>query len=181
MLLRRMGEHDDLWGWYLNNRSTMRRAQGNLAQAIDDAREAIAAKGRAFGPGSPDVGISFQNLSGYLVEAGAMQDGIEASARAIDLLAAGLGPDHPKTALALSNHGEWLCRTRNFAEAVGFAERAAGDLRTRDGSAGALRRPCAVGHRRLQIEPGSVRPCAPRPGTRAKESRGAERARGRAG
>ena len=124
MLLRRMGEHDDLWGWYLNNRSTMRRAQGNLAQAIDDAREAIAAKARAFGPGSPDVGISFQNLSGYLVEAGAIQDGIEASARAIDLLAAGLGPDHPKTALALSNHGECLCRARNFAEAVGFAERA---------------------------------------------------------
>ena len=44
MLLRRMGEHDDLWGWYLNNRSTMRRAQGKLPQAIDDAREAIAAK-----------------------------------------------------------------------------------------------------------------------------------------
>jgi serine/threonine protein kinase len=124
MLLRRMGEHDNLWGWYLNNRSAMRRAQGNLAQAIDDAREAIAAKGRAFGAGSPDVGISFMNLSGYLVEAGAIQEGIAASARAIDLLVAGLGPDHPKTALALSNHGEWLCRTGSFAEALTFAERA---------------------------------------------------------
>jgi serine/threonine-protein kinase len=124
MLLRRMGEHDDLWGWYLNNRSAMRRAQGKLTQAIDDAREAIAAKSRAFGAGSPDAAFSFLNLSAYLVEAGAIQDGIAASVRAIDLHVDGLGPDHPRTALALSNHGEWLCRTGKFAEAVPFAERA---------------------------------------------------------
>jgi tRNA A-37 threonylcarbamoyl transferase component Bud32/tetratricopeptide (TPR) repeat protein len=124
MLLHRMGEHDDLRGWYLNNRAAMRRAQGDLRRAIDDARAAIAAKARAFGPDSPDVGVTFCNLSGYLIEAGAITEGIEASGRAIEILTAGLGPDHPKTAGALSNHSEWLCRTRNFAEAIGFAERA---------------------------------------------------------
>ena len=124
MLLRRMGEHDDLWGWYLNNRAAMRRAQGDLRRAIDDAREAIAAKARAFGSDSPDVGVTFSNLSGYLVEAGSISEGIEASARAIEILTAGLGPEHPKTAVALSNHSEWLCRTRSFSEAIGFAERA---------------------------------------------------------
>jgi serine/threonine-protein kinase len=124
MLLRRMGEHDELWGWYLNNRAAMRRAQGNLGRAIEDARAAIAAKTRAFGADSPDVGVTFCNLSGYLIEAGSITEGIEASARAIEILAAGLGPEHPKTAGALSNHSEWLCRTLSFAEAIGFAERA---------------------------------------------------------
>jgi serine/threonine-protein kinase len=124
MLLGRMGNHDALRGWYLNNRAAMRKAQGRLSHAIDDAREAIAAKTRAFGPDAPDVGLSFLNLSGYLVEAGSIQEGIEASARAIEILTAGLGPEHPKTAVALSNHGEWLCRTQRFSEAVGFAERA---------------------------------------------------------
>jgi tetratricopeptide (TPR) repeat protein len=124
MLLRRMGGHDDLWGWYLNNRAAMRKTQGSLVRAIEDAREAIAAKARAFGPDSPDVGISLLNLSGYLVEVGSIEEGIAASERAIAVLAAGLGPEHPKTALALSNHGEWLARTGSFAAALGFAERA---------------------------------------------------------
>jgi serine/threonine-protein kinase len=124
MLLRRMGEHDDLWGWYLNNRAAMRRAQGDLGRAIDDARAAIAAKSRAFGADSPDVGFTFSNLSGYLVEAGSLGEGIEASQRAIEITTAGLSPAHPKTATALSNHSEWLCRTRSFSQAIGFAERA---------------------------------------------------------
>jgi tetratricopeptide (TPR) repeat protein len=124
MLLRRMGGHDDLWGWYLNNRAAMRKAQGNLAGAIDDARAAIAAKSRAFGPDSHDVGISMNNLSGYLVEAGSIAEGIETSRRGIEVLTNGLGPEHPKTALALSNHGELLCRTRRFAEALDYAHRA---------------------------------------------------------
>jgi tetratricopeptide (TPR) repeat protein len=124
MLLRRMGGHDDLWGWYLNNRAAMRRAQGDLTRAIADARQAIVAKTRAFGADAPDVGISLLNLSGYLVEAGSIHEGIAASERAIDVMTRGLGPEHPKTALALSNHGEWLCRTRRFPEAIEFAERA---------------------------------------------------------
>jgi tetratricopeptide (TPR) repeat protein len=124
MLLRRIGGHDELWGWYLNNRAAMSKAQGNLARAIDDARAAIAAKSRRFGPDSHDVGISLNNLAGYLVEAGAIAEGIEASRRAIEVMSNGLGPEHPKTALALSNHGEWLYRTRRHAEAVEFAQRA---------------------------------------------------------
>ena len=124
MLLRRMGGHDDLWGWYLNNRAAMRKAQGSVAAAIDDARAAIVAKSRGFGPDSHDVGISLLNLSGYLVEAGSIAEGIEASRRAIDALTSGFGPEHPKTALALSNHGEWLYRTGRFPEAVDFASRA---------------------------------------------------------
>jgi len=124
MLLRRIGGHDELWGWYLNNRAAMGKAQGNLARAIDDARAAIAAKSRRFGPDSHDVGISLNNLAGYLVEAGAIAEGIEASRRAIEVMSNGLGPEHPKTALALSNHGEWLYRTRRYAEAIEFAQRA---------------------------------------------------------
>jgi tetratricopeptide (TPR) repeat protein len=98
--------------------------QGDLHRAIADARQALAAKERALGPDAPDVGISLMNLSGYLVEAGFGDEGIAASLRAIQVLTAGFGPEHPKNALALSNHGEWLLRMRRFRDALGFAERA---------------------------------------------------------
>src|SRR5262249_30603679 len=55
-LLRRMGGHDQLWGWHFNNRAGLREQQGRLAEAIEDTRLAIAAKERALGPDSPDVG-----------------------------------------------------------------------------------------------------------------------------
>lgn len=124
MLLRRMGGHDDLWGWYLNNRAAMRKAEGDLDRAIADARAAITIKARAFGPESPDVGVSYLNLAACLVEHGATAEGIAASEQAIEILTVGWGPQHPKTAFALSNHGEWLYRTGTFAGAVATAEKA---------------------------------------------------------
>jgi serine/threonine protein kinase/tetratricopeptide (TPR) repeat protein len=123
-LLRRMGGHDQLWGWHFNNRAALREQQGRLSEAIEDTRLAIAAKERALGPDSPDVGSSVGNLANQLAGLGDFTSALEASQRAVDILSARLGPDHPRTAIALFNHGEFLCRVSRFAEAREAATRA---------------------------------------------------------
>jgi tetratricopeptide (TPR) repeat protein len=122
-LLRRMGGHDLLWGWYLNNRSAVREQQGRLVEAIEDMRQAIAAKERALGPTAADVGGSIGNLANQLAALGDFAAAFEASQRALDIVGAGFGPEHPRTAIYLANHGELLCRAGRFAEAGEIARR----------------------------------------------------------
>jgi serine/threonine protein kinase/tetratricopeptide (TPR) repeat protein len=124
MLLRRMGGHDLVWGWYLNNRALMRSNQGRLADAIADAGLAIEAKERALGPDAADVGITLGNLADYLVRQGDMERGLEVSERAVRIQSAGFGPEHPRTAIGFTNHAEFLVRAGRFADARGYAERA---------------------------------------------------------
>ena len=57
-LLRRMGGHDLLWGWFYNNRAVVRETQGRLAEAVEDGRRAIAAKEKVLGPNTPDLAFS---------------------------------------------------------------------------------------------------------------------------
>jgi tetratricopeptide (TPR) repeat protein len=116
-LLRRMGGHDQIWGWYFNNRAAMRELQGRLGDAIDDARLAVAAKERALGPDAPDLALSMSNLANHLVCCCELESGLAASQRALDILTAGLGSDHPRTAIILANHGQILCRLERFEEA----------------------------------------------------------------
>ena len=177
MLLRRMGGHDDLWGWYLNNRAAMRKAQGSPARAIDDARAAIAAKSRAFGPDSHDVGISLLNLSGYLVEAGSISGGhrdLPSRHRGADQRARARAPEDGARAVEprrVAVQDAALLRGARLRPA------SARDLRARDGPERALRHPLLVGHRRLRLQRRRVRSRAPRPRTRPRKSRGLERGR----
>src|SRR5205814_9559090 len=61
-LLRRMGGHDQLWGWYFNNRAAVCELQGKLAEAVEDTRRAVEAKERALGKDAPDVALRLGNL-----------------------------------------------------------------------------------------------------------------------
>jgi serine/threonine protein kinase/tetratricopeptide (TPR) repeat protein len=136
-LLRRMGGHDQLWGWHFNNRATFREQQGRLAEAVADTRLSLAAKERALGPESPDVGSGLSNLANQLAGMGDFGSALEASQRGLDILVAALGPDHPRTAIAFFNHGEFLCRVGRFAEAREAATRALGVIeRETDPSSG---------------------------------------------
>ncbi|HEY1434817.1 MAG TPA: tetratricopeptide repeat-containing protein kinase family protein, partial [Thermoanaerobaculia bacterium] len=123
-LLRRMDGHDQLWGWYFNNRANVLERRGRLAEAIEDDRRAIAAKERALGPDAPDVGISLGNLAQRLVSSGDYAGGLEASARAVEIVTRGLGEEHPLANIFVSNHGEALCRAGRFEEARRMAAQA---------------------------------------------------------
>ncbi|MEA2696923.1 MAG: eukaryotic-like serine/threonine-protein kinase, partial [Myxococcales bacterium] len=67
-VLTRMGGHERLWGWLLNNLGHMRQAQGLLVQALDYSQRAIVAKEKALGPDNPDLGITIGNMAFYYTE-----------------------------------------------------------------------------------------------------------------
>jgi tetratricopeptide (TPR) repeat protein len=123
-LLSRMGGHDQLWGWYFNNRAGTMERRGRLADAIEDDRRAIAAKERVLGPDAPDVGVSLGNLALRLFASGDFAGGLAASARAVEIVAQGLGKEHPAAAIPVSNHSEALCRVGRFEEARPMAAQA---------------------------------------------------------
>ena len=123
-VLRRMGGHDLLWGWFFQGRSQVWDMKGKITEAVKDLELAIAAKERALGPDAPDVGISVGGLAVSLANLGLYDRAIEESERAIRILSAGFGPAHPSAAIYLSNLGEYLCRVGRFAEAREPAKRA---------------------------------------------------------
>jgi tetratricopeptide (TPR) repeat protein len=122
-LLRRMGGHDQLWGWLLNNRAAAREAQGRLVEALDDARRAVAAKEKALGPDDPDLGLSLGNVGIYLAQVGDLAPAVDYAERAVRIIEGSLGPDHPHTATALTNHGELLAQIGRYEEALVAATR----------------------------------------------------------
>jgi tetratricopeptide (TPR) repeat protein len=123
-LLKRMEGHDQLWGWYFNNRANTMERRGRFAEAIADDRRAIAAKERALGPEAADVGVSVGNLALRLFASGDFAGGLEASARAVEIVTQGLGKEHPAAAIPVFNYSEALCRVGRFEEARQMAAQA---------------------------------------------------------
>jgi tetratricopeptide (TPR) repeat protein len=124
-ILNRMGPgHDQLWGWFFNNRASVRELQGRMDEALLDTRRGIAAKERALGPGAPDLAQSLGNLANHLALSADFQQALEVSTRALDILVKGLGPDHPVVALHLANRGQFLYRLGRFAEGEDAVSRA---------------------------------------------------------
>ena len=123
-MLRRMGGHDSLWGWLFNNRGAMRSKQGRLAESLDDARAAVAAKERVGGPDSPDVAQSLGNIANCLAQLGQADGALPFIERSVRILESALGPDHPRGAFMLSNYGEVLNELGRFTNAEEVARRA---------------------------------------------------------
>ncbi len=124
MLLKRIGGHEQLWGWFFNNRANTMQRRGRLVEAIEDDRRAIAAKQRALGAEAADVGVSLGNLALRLFDSGDFARSLEASARAVEIVTQSLGKDHPATAIPAFNHSETLCRVGRFQEARPMAAQA---------------------------------------------------------
>jgi serine/threonine protein kinase len=137
-LLRRMGGHDELWGWLYNNRSTMLQRQGRLVEAIEDAWRAVAAKERAGGLDNPDVAQSLGNLSLCLAELDQLDEAIPLAERAVKISETGMGPQHPRTAIHLSNYSEILNKLGRFAAAREMARRALAIFESETGSDGVV-------------------------------------------
>jgi tetratricopeptide (TPR) repeat protein len=127
-LLRRMGSHDLMWGWYYTNRANMREMEGRLVEAVEDARRAVEAKTRALGPRAFDVGISFGNLANHLAHGGDFVGAVEANAQARALLHEAVGPEHPWTSYLNACAAQYLYRVGRFEEAVPIATQALAHL-----------------------------------------------------
>jgi tetratricopeptide (TPR) repeat protein/tRNA A-37 threonylcarbamoyl transferase component Bud32 len=123
-ILRRMGGQEYLWGWLFNNRGAMRERQGRLTDAVEDARRAVTAKEKVYGPESAEVGMSLGNVAINLEQLGDVDAAVQTMKRALAILEQCLGPEHPRTAILLSNYGEILSRLGHFEEAARMCARA---------------------------------------------------------
>src|SRR3954453_18973568 len=102
----------------------MRQSQGSLTEAVEDARRAVNAKEKLYGPDGAEVGMSLSNVAIYLEELGEVETAVTTNEWAVRVIEASLGPEHPRTAILLSNHAEILNRVGRFAEAREMATRA---------------------------------------------------------
>jgi serine/threonine protein kinase/tetratricopeptide (TPR) repeat protein len=107
-VLERLGGHDLLQAWLLNDLGCVYALQGHMESAVEVMKAGLVLKEKALGPTHPDVGVSEGNLGLTLKEMGRNHEALAHVERAILLLEKGLGAGHPDLATQLSNRGEIL-------------------------------------------------------------------------
>jgi serine/threonine protein kinase/tetratricopeptide (TPR) repeat protein len=107
-VLRRLGGHELLRAWLLNDLGTVYSAEGKKDNAASAFQESVRLKEKALGVDHPDVGVSEGNLAITLAETGNYKGALDHVERAVDMMERGLGAAHPDVALQLENRGEIL-------------------------------------------------------------------------
>jgi len=123
-VLERLGGHELLQAWLLNDLGNVFEAQGNTAEAVRLQKEGLALKEKVLGRDHPDVGVSEGNLAIALQSLGHHDESLVHVDRAIALLEKGLGPGHPALAIQLNNRGDVLNTLGRPSEARRSFERA---------------------------------------------------------
>jgi len=123
-VLDRIGGHELLHAWLLNDLGCVYELEGRRAESAQVQQTALSLKERVLGLNHPDVGISEVNLAISLQELGRNKEALEHNDRAIKLLTEGLGHDHPDVAMPLSDGGEILNGLGRYREARLSFERA---------------------------------------------------------
>jgi serine/threonine protein kinase/tetratricopeptide (TPR) repeat protein len=107
-VLQRLGGHELLHAWLLNNLGGIFELQGQGEAALRSQQAGLALKEQALGRDHPDVGVSEGNLAVVLTALGRNQEALSHVDRSIEILENGLGAGHPDLATQLSNRGEIL-------------------------------------------------------------------------
>ena len=107
-VLQRIGGHELLHAWLLNNLGSVLYMRGERQAALRLQQEGLTLKEKALGREHPDVGLSEGNLANALAELSLNQEALTHVDRSITLLENGLGAGHPDLATQLSNRGEIL-------------------------------------------------------------------------
>ena len=123
-ILARLGGHDLLRAWLLNDLGCVFELQGRKDQAAASHEKSLRLKEKALGREHPDVGISEVNLAIALKDLGRHQDALTHIDRAISLMQAGLGAGHPDLAIAFLNRGEILHMLGRYADGRESLDRA---------------------------------------------------------
>jgi eukaryotic-like serine/threonine-protein kinase len=125
-VLQRLGGHELLQAWLLNDLGCVYDLRGDKERAVEALKEGLALKERALGRDHPDVGVSEGNLGLSLKELGRNQEALTHVDRAISLISKGLGVGHPDLATDLSNRGEILNALGKYQQARESFEKARG-------------------------------------------------------
>jgi tetratricopeptide (TPR) repeat protein len=123
-VLQRMGGHDLLRAWLLNDLGCVLHLEGDDAGAVRNLRSALEVKERVLGRDHPDVGLSEANLGMALQGLGHNQEALSHLNWAVSLLEAALGAEHPGLGPSLNNRGEVLNALGRSREARQSFERA---------------------------------------------------------
>jgi eukaryotic-like serine/threonine-protein kinase len=123
-VLQRLGGHELLHAWLLNNLGGIFEIQGQREAALRAQQEGLALKEQALGRDHPDVGVSEGNLAVVLTALGRNQEALAHVDRSIEILENGLGPGHPDLATQLMNRGEILNALGRYHDGRASFERA---------------------------------------------------------
>jgi len=107
-VLERMGGHDLLRAWLLNDLAAVIQLQGDKEAALKLNLQALTLKEMVLGSRHPDVGLSETNLAIALTELKRYDEALRHIDKSIAILRQGLGADHPELANQRSNKGEIL-------------------------------------------------------------------------
>jgi serine/threonine protein kinase/tetratricopeptide (TPR) repeat protein len=123
-VLRRMGGHELLEAWLLNDLGGVFAQEGSPEAAMPLLEKSLALKEKMLGPRHPDVGIAEVSLALALYKLGRNGEALAHNARACGILENGLGAAHPDLAICLSNGGEILNALNRYGEARASFEKA---------------------------------------------------------
>ncbi len=123
-VLQRLGGHDLLHAWLLNNLGCALSVHRNDDSAVAALEQGSALKRRLFGPDNTDVAMSEGNLGNVLHGMGRNDEALSHTDRAIAILEKKLGSGHPALARLLYNRGEMLNANHKFQEARATYQRA---------------------------------------------------------
>src|SRR6185312_17175702 len=123
-VLQRLGGHEQLRAWLLNNLGGIYEMRGEREAALRAQQDALLLKQKALGEDHPDVGASEGNLAVVLEALGRNQEALEHVDRSIEILENGLGAGHPELATQLSNRGEILNALGRYRDARASFEKA---------------------------------------------------------
>ena len=117
-VLQRLGGHDQLQAWLLNNIGCAYFAHRDGEAAVRSLRDASKVKERILGLTNIDVGLSEGNLGTVLLELRRGEEALGHLDRALSILRKRLGNEHPDVALYLSNRREIFNSLGRHVEAL---------------------------------------------------------------
>ncbi len=132
-ILQRLGGHDLLRAWYLNDLGCAYFASGDDEAGATALKQGLALKQKLLGSDHPDVGLSNGNLGYVLERMGRSEEALSYVQRAIEIEGKKLGLQHPSLAMQFDNRGEILNALgrssearRSFEQAIAIWERELG-------------------------------------------------------
>jgi tetratricopeptide (TPR) repeat protein len=124
VFLERVGGHDLLRAWVLNNIGVVLDANGDREGAASELYKALHIKERVLGKDHPDVAYTLVNLAGVLNGIGRSKEALELCNRGFDIVQRTFGTGHPQLFPQLAIRADILNQLNRYDEARRDAERA---------------------------------------------------------
>jgi serine/threonine protein kinase/tetratricopeptide (TPR) repeat protein len=124
VFLDRIGGHDLLRAWVLNNIGIVLDANGDQEGAATQLYQALRIKERVLGKDHADVAYTLSNLADTLRTLGRAPEALDLINRGLDIFGRTFGASHPRLVPQLVNRAEILNQLSRYAEARRDAERA---------------------------------------------------------